>query len=96
MPPSLSIPIGLFFYSIYYLVLGADLCNPFFIGFNVGYLLYDELHYATHHATWNWKWFQALKKYHMKHHYQNPDEGFGVSSPMWDHVFRSTFKEEKK
>lgn len=95
MPPTLSIPIGIFFYFLFYLVLGEALCNPFFVGFNIGYLAYDELHYATHHATWKWGWFQRLKKHHMKHHYQNPDEGFGVSSPVWDHVFGSTFSEEK-
>ena len=31
-----------------------------------------------------WLW---LKKYHMRHHYQDDHVGFGVTSPLWDYVF---------
>jgi len=27
----------------------------------------------------------------MLHHYQDPDKGYGVSSPLWDKVFDSDF-----
>lgn len=92
MPPSLSLPLAALFYGAYYLIFGPALMNAFFAGFVIGYLCYDEFHYATHHANWQWGWFQRMKKHHMKHHYQNPDEGFGVSSSFWDRVFRTMFK----
>lgn len=92
MPPSLSLPLAITFYALCWLIGGFQYGESVFAGMVMGYLLYDELHYATHHATWNWGWFQSLKKYHMKHHYQDPDRGFGVSSPFWDYIFRSTFK----
>lgn len=92
MPPSLSLPLAILFYGITWLIGGFQYGESVFCGMVMGYLLYDELHYATHHATWNWGWFQNLKKYHMKHHYQDPDRGFGVSSPFWDVIFRSGFK----
>jgi sterol desaturase/sphingolipid hydroxylase (fatty acid hydroxylase superfamily) len=30
-----------------------------------------------------------LKEYHMKHHYVDEHAGFGVSTPLWDIVFRT-------
>ncbi len=33
-----------------------------------------------------WLW---LKQYHMRHHYKDDHAGYGVSSPLWDHVFRT-------
>ena len=29
-----------------------------------------------------------LRQYHLVHHYKTPDRHFGVSSPLWDFVFR--------
>jgi len=92
MPPSLSLPLAAFFYLMTWLIGGPQYGESVFAGMVMGYILYDELHYATHHATWQWGWFQKLKKYHMKHHYNDPDRGFGVSSPFWDNIFRSKFK----
>jgi sterol desaturase/sphingolipid hydroxylase (fatty acid hydroxylase superfamily) len=31
----------------------------------------------------------------MKHHYQNPDAGFGVSQSFWDLVFGTGYPKEK-
>jgi sterol desaturase/sphingolipid hydroxylase (fatty acid hydroxylase superfamily) len=27
----------------------------------------------------------------MIHHYTDPDNGYGVSSKFWDHIYRTTF-----
>lgn len=92
MPPTLSLPLAVLFYAICWLIGGFQYGEAVYAGIALGYILYDELHYATHHATWQWGWFQALKRYHMKHHYQDPEKGFGVSSPFWDNIFNSRFK----
>jgi sterol desaturase/sphingolipid hydroxylase (fatty acid hydroxylase superfamily) len=55
-------------------------------------LFYDILHYAVHHFAFKSKWLLALKSHHMKHHYIEPDDGFGVSSPLWDIIFDTRFK----
>jgi len=31
----------------------------------------------------------------LKHHYVDPDKGFGVSSPLWDYIVQSNFVEQK-
>jgi len=94
MPPLLTIPLALPVYGLFYLLwdvtLGAQhWLNPAFAGFVVGYVLYDMLHYATHHFPLRWRYLKAPKRHHMLHHFKTPEQRFGVSSPLWDIVFRT-------
>ncbi len=98
MPPSVSIPLALFFYWLFTLLIGTILIFPFFAGFLTGYLFYDTTHYAVHHFNMHSKLWLAIKNHHMKHHYQDSNKGYGVSQPTWDYVFGTTFegKENKE
>jgi len=94
MPPVVSIPMALIFYGLFYLVWGRLLgvpqwIGPSFAGFIAGYLAYDMIHYATHHFSMRQGYLKFLKRYHMQHHYKSPDARYGVSSPLWDRVFRT-------
>ena len=60
-----------------------------FAGFLTGYLVYDVLHYATHHLPMRAPVLKWLKRNHLLHHHATPDERFGVSSPLWDFVLRT-------
>lgn len=86
MPPSVSIPLAFIFYGIF-LGLFGRLAPAAFVGFLVGYLFYDMLHYATHHFPMQSRVLAWLKKYHLRHHYQDDEAGYGVTSPLWDYVF---------
>ena len=96
LPPSVSIPLALLFYGLYLLILGPVYVYPFFAAFLVGYICYDTLHYATHHSRMRGAALQWLKHHHVRHHYQDPNKGYGVSSPLWDFVFGTIDKEEAK
>jgi sterol desaturase/sphingolipid hydroxylase (fatty acid hydroxylase superfamily) len=92
MPFPVSIPMALVFYGLFTLVLGVLLkvpqwINPMVAGFMVGYLIYDLMHYATHHFPMRRGYAKYIKRYHMAHHYKSPDTRYGVSSPLWDWVF---------
>jgi len=92
MPPVVSIPMAAIFYSLFTLIFGVLLAAPHWIaptfsGFILGYLVYDMIHYATHHWPMRWGYLKFLKRYHMAHHFKKPDASFGVSSPLWDMVF---------
>jgi len=94
MPPILSIPLALFFYGLFRVVVGTllgmqQLVGPAFAGFLTGYLTYDMVHYAEHHLSMRWGFLKYLKRYHLRHHFKNPNHGFGVSSPVWDVIFRT-------
>jgi sterol desaturase/sphingolipid hydroxylase (fatty acid hydroxylase superfamily) len=95
MPPSVSLPLAALFYLIFRFALGYGLAAPFMSGFLVGYLFYDITHYALHHFGIRKKFWLDLKQHHMKHHYQNPDAGFGVSQSFWDLVFGTGYPKEK-
>lgn len=92
MPPVLSIPLALLHYALFVLVVGElfrapHWVAPLFAGFITGYLIYDMVHYATHHLAMKRGFFKFLKRYHLLHHYKTPDDRYGISSPIWDVVF---------
>jgi 4-hydroxysphinganine ceramide fatty acyl 2-hydroxylase len=91
MPPIISVPLAVVFYVVFILTLGR-FAPAALAGFGFGYVCYDTIHYATHHFAMNrgvWRW---LKQYHLRHHYQDDQAGYGVSSPLWDYVFKTTRK----
>jgi 4-hydroxysphinganine ceramide fatty acyl 2-hydroxylase len=91
MVPTISIPLAALFYFLFRFILGGVLVSPFFIGFIMGYLIYDMTHYAVHHFNLKSPFWLEMKNHHMRHHYMDLEHGFGVSSKIWDYVFRTTF-----
>lgn len=89
MPLAGSIPIMGLFYLLFGLLIPMPWIEVFCGGFIVGYLIYDYIHYATHHFPMHNRVAKFLKHYHLKHHYSRAGGRFGVSSNVWDRVFRS-------
>ena len=87
MPPSVSVPLALAFYALFWLALGADRAPALAAGFLGGYLLYDMIHYHVHHHRPRTALGRMLRELHMRHHFQDHERGFGVSAPYWDRVF---------
>jgi dihydroceramide fatty acyl 2-hydroxylase len=94
MPPSVSIPLAVLFYGLFFLVIPAAALTAFFAGFLFGYVCYDTIHYATHHAPMNGRLGRWLKQHHLRHHFRDDEHGFGVSTPLWDYVFGTMEKRE--
>ncbi len=90
IPPVPSTIGAVLFYAAFRLALGPSFVEPFFAFFAVGYLLYDYVHYASHRFVPRTRVGRFLKRHHMLHHYVTPDARWGVSSPLWDHVFGTT------
>jgi len=94
MPFPVSIPMAAIICGLFYLILAVLLKSPQWVapliaGFLVGYLVYDLTHYAQHHFAMRSGYAKYIKRYHMQHHYKDPDTRFGVSSPVWDWVFHT-------
>lgn len=94
MPPSASIPLALLFFGIFSAVFPQYLLYAFFTGFIAGYLIYDMTHYALHHHNFKSPFWKTLKKHHMLHHYSDDTKGYGVSSALWDGIFRTNFSKK--
>ena len=88
MPLIVSAPISALIFLAFRLALGS-IGEPAFGGFIHGYLAYDMLHYFIHRGRMPTRLGRYLRQYHMAHHYTKPDRNFGVSSPLWDVVFRT-------
>lgn len=89
MPPVAGLLIATPFFISFVSLLGFDPGVVWFGGFICGYLAYDYTHYAVHHITPRTAWGRFVKRAHMVHHYDNPNTRWGVSSPLWDYIFRS-------
>ncbi len=86
MPPVVSLPLAVVFYFLFRWIFGAY--QPaVFAGFVLGYVIYDSIHYATHHLPMRGRLGRFLKAHHMRHHYVDENRSFGISTPLWDWVF---------
>jgi sterol desaturase/sphingolipid hydroxylase (fatty acid hydroxylase superfamily) len=89
MPPAASLGLAAVFFGMWWLVLGPVWVFPFFAGHVAGYLAYDMLHYGVHHFKMQSKVMKRLKAHHMNHHHNKDGRKYGVSTTVWDHVFRT-------
>lgn len=96
MTPTVSLPLSGFFYGLYWLIFGFEYANAMFAGTAFGYVCYDTIHYATHHFKLNHGIGKWLRQYHMRHHFQDEETKYGVSSPLWDYVFGTVGGKKKK
>jgi sterol desaturase/sphingolipid hydroxylase (fatty acid hydroxylase superfamily) len=69
---------------------GVAIGSSFTVGLVLGYLWYAVVHYAVHH----WRaaprsGFSHLKRLHAIHHHRDTEANFGVTTPLWDQVFRT-------
>jgi 4-hydroxysphinganine ceramide fatty acyl 2-hydroxylase len=85
MPPTAAAPFALAVWGACLLALPQP--EPFFAGFLLGYLHYDLTHWACHQARPRTAWGRKVRLHHLRHHAPQADGNYGVSTPLWDHVF---------
>lgn len=88
MPPAAAAALAIVFYGLWYLLLGVWTL-PFMAGKIAGYIAYDMTHYYVHHGKVRGLWFKRLRAHHMNHHHNKKGRKYGVSTTLWDHVFRT-------
>jgi sterol desaturase/sphingolipid hydroxylase (fatty acid hydroxylase superfamily) len=62
---------------------------PLLAGVLLGYLLYEHAHLSAHHRRPRTALGRAQRRHHLRHHFGDPRRNFGISSPLWDLVFRT-------
>jgi sterol desaturase/sphingolipid hydroxylase (fatty acid hydroxylase superfamily) len=88
MPLIVSAPIAVMLLLAGRAIGGAG-AYPFLGGFALGYFAYDLIHYSIHRYDTKSGVLNWLRKYHFQHHFAATDRQFGVSTPIWDYVFRT-------
>jgi sterol desaturase/sphingolipid hydroxylase (fatty acid hydroxylase superfamily) len=94
MPPLLALVLIAILFYLFSFLMGKAVF-AFLPGFIIGYSLYLFVHYAVHAYAPPKNFLKVLWVNHGIHHYKEPDRAYGVSSPLWDVVFR-TLPESKK
>lgn len=95
MPPLLSVTIATILLLILKVLMG-DLVFAFLPGFLVGYSAYLGVHYMVHAFPPPRNFFKVLWINHGIHHYKEGDLVFGVSSPLWDYIYRTMPKSTRE
>lgn len=95
LPPILSVVLAVLFMGLFRAILGKY-GYAFGGGFMTGYAAYLMVHYAIHTMKPPKNMFSVLWKHHNLHHYVGDEGAFGVSSPLWDHIFGTMPADPKK
>ena len=75
------------FFGLFFLILGK--AGAFFsAGFFIVYYFYSIMHYSIHRFKAP-KFLKPLWEHHHRHHHLEDDKAFGVSSRIWDRLFRT-------
>lgn len=88
MPPVISIILSTLLLLLFKSIMG-NAAFAFTAGFMLGYAGYLFVHYIVHAFQVPKNMFRVLWIHHGIHHHKSPDKAFGVSSPLWDYVFRT-------
>lgn len=93
MPPTPAFVFVMLFLGLFYLLFG-NYAFFFLPGFEIGYLIYSLVHFSVHGTKASKGPLKKLWLHHAKHHYQTPEKAFGVSSRMWDFIFKTMPEKE--
>lgn len=61
-----------------------------FGGAVTSYLVYEAVHFVIHHGAPRGRALRALRRHHLAHHHLDARSRWGIASPLWDVVFRTT------
>jgi 4-hydroxysphinganine ceramide fatty acyl 2-hydroxylase len=87
-PLSLSFSAGLWL-AFWLAFRSTTLPGLVLTGVWTGYLAYEALHLRIHSTASGGKLLRDLRRYHFRHHFANDQVCYGVTSPLWDVVFRT-------
>jgi 4-hydroxysphinganine ceramide fatty acyl 2-hydroxylase len=59
-------------------------------GIWAGFLYYESVHYRVHVGDASRLWIANQRRLHFHHHFRNSKACFGVTTPIWDYIFRTT------
>ena len=88
MPPVMSVTLATILFLGYKWLMGSY-GLPFAAGFLAGYASYLCVHYSVHAFKPPKNFMKILWIHHAIHHYKEPERAYGVSSPLWDVIFRT-------
>jgi 4-hydroxysphinganine ceramide fatty acyl 2-hydroxylase len=89
LPPALGAILSFPIWGFCHLIAPQGMGEAFISGAYLGLIMYDMVHYFSHHGKPWGSYLKSVKSYHLDHHYKNVHLGYGVSSKYWDLVFHT-------
>ncbi|PAV87612.1 hypothetical protein WR25_06815 [Diploscapter pachys] len=90
LPPAAAALVFGFFYALYVNILPWPVFCAFGSGKLFGYVCYDMIHFYLHHGHPEVHSNMHFRKvYHNHHHFKDYDAGYGISTSLWDYIFRT-------
>jgi len=86
MPPIVSITIGCMVWGVFVVLVGPA-GSVLFLGFAIGYVVYDSIHYACHQLPMRSPLLRQLRRHHIRHHYGKREGNYAITGIFWDRVF---------
>jgi len=88
--PSYGIVVSSILYGLLYAITGSVLSAAVILaGIWTGFLYYESVHYRVHFSLSGSGLVGRQRRAHFYHHFTNNKRCFGVTSPLWDYVFRT-------
>jgi sterol desaturase/sphingolipid hydroxylase (fatty acid hydroxylase superfamily) len=88
MPPIVSVTLSAMIWGGLVLAFGAT-GTVIFLGFEIGYVCYDSVHYACHQRPARSGIMKILRQHHIRHHYGRTNGNYAITTIFWDHLFGS-------
>ena len=95
MPPIVSVTISCGVWALLYAAFGPA-GSVIFVGFGIGYVVYDGVHYACHQFPMKAPVLRQLRKHHIRHHYAKQEGNFAITAIFWDRVFGTEVPTKKR
>jgi sterol desaturase/sphingolipid hydroxylase (fatty acid hydroxylase superfamily) len=94
---SVAVLCALFLVPVW-LYAGFNVADGLTVGVMTGYWWYGLVHHVIHHHSHDSSspYFNELRAWHMRHHYSPKGGNFGVTTPLWDYVFRTAIRVRDK
>lgn len=89
LPLRLTLPIAILVCLVVSLLFSFPFTTFVLIGLFIGLAYYEFVHYQAHNRMYNVWPLNYLTRRHLKHHYENEDRMFGVTSPLFDWMFKT-------
>lgn len=89
MKALMAIPVLLVMGALTVPLLGGLAGGAFTGGFMLTYLAYEVLHRRIHTHPPTGPYSRWARRHHLYHHFKSPRTNHGVTSPIWDHVFKT-------
>jgi len=94
MPPIISVVWSAAIWGALLLLLGAK-GSLLFLGFAIGYVAYDSVHYACHQLPVRGRLMRMLRRHHIRHHHATREGNYAITTIFWDRAFGTLIPSRK-